>query len=403
MAYTETTTVGYGKRLSGSLKGILIGFLLFIVGTVLLWWNEGRAVKTARSIKGAYEQTIKESPDLSSVNSDLNGKMICVSGLATTNDLVIDQFFGVSANAIRIERKVEFYQWVERSETKTEDKVGGKQEKTTTYNYNKEWVSAPVESAGFHDSNYKGKNTVVINSIRSEKMQAQNVTVGAYTLPQSMVSSISGGKQMSISLSAEKQDELNKAVAQALGQGDGQFVTISGNQIYLGKNSNSPEIGDVRISFTQVDPATVTVWAKVKDNTFEKFVASNDYSVGGLYMGAKTLDELKEQSESANSVLTWLFRIVGLVLVYFGFKGIFNIVVTLLKVLPFLAKIANVGVSIVCGVLGFAWSLIIIAIAWLFYRPILAIILIAIVVGLFVFLSKRSKDAQVPAEPSAQA
>ncbi|MBR5168009.1 MAG: TMEM43 family protein [Salinivirgaceae bacterium] len=398
MAYSETTTVGYGKRLSGSLKGILIGFLLLIVGTVLLWWNEGRAVKTARSIKGAYEQTIKETPDLSAVNAELNGKMICAPGLATTNDVVSDPFFGISANAIRIERKVEFYQFVQKSETKTEDKVGGKQEQTTTYTYSEEWVSSPVNSNDFKDSNYKGKNTVVMNNIRSDKMQAQNVTVGAYTLPQSMVSSISGGKPMSVSLSAEKLSELNNTVAQALGQSDGQFVTVSGNQIYLGKNPNSPAIGDIKITFTQVDPTDVTIWAKVSGSTFEKFVASNDYSVGGLYMGTKTLDQLKEQSESANSVLTWLFRLVGLVIVFFGYKGVFDIVVTLLKVLPFLAKIANVGVSIVCGVLGLAWSLIIIAIAWLFYRPILAIILIAIVVGLFVFLSKRSKDAPVPAE-----
>ena len=203
---------------------------------------------------------------------------------------------------------------------------------------------------------------------------------------------------MSVSLSAGRLSELNNTVAQALGQSDGQFVTVSGNQIYLGKNPNSPAIGDIKITFTQVDPTDVTIWAKVSGSTFEKFVASNDYSVGGLYMGTKTLDQLKEQSESANSVLTWLFRLVGLVIVFFGYKGVFDIVVTLLKVLPFLAKIANVGVSIVCGVLGLAWSLIIIAIAWLFYRPILAIILIAIVVGLFVFLSKRSKDAPVPAE-----
>ena len=51
MAYTETRTVSYGSRLSNSFKGIGTGFILLIAATVLLWWNEGRAVHTAQDIK----------------------------------------------------------------------------------------------------------------------------------------------------------------------------------------------------------------------------------------------------------------------------------------------------------------------------------------------------------------
>ena len=47
MAYTEVTRTGYGTRLKNSLGGVLIGILMFIGGTILLWWNEGRAVKTS--------------------------------------------------------------------------------------------------------------------------------------------------------------------------------------------------------------------------------------------------------------------------------------------------------------------------------------------------------------------
>ena len=50
MAYTETTNTSYGQRLSGSMKGIVSGLLMFIIGTCLLWWNEGRAVKTSKAI-----------------------------------------------------------------------------------------------------------------------------------------------------------------------------------------------------------------------------------------------------------------------------------------------------------------------------------------------------------------
>ena len=47
MAVTEVTKTSYGQRVGSSFRGIGSGILLLIVGTVLLWWNEGRAVKTA--------------------------------------------------------------------------------------------------------------------------------------------------------------------------------------------------------------------------------------------------------------------------------------------------------------------------------------------------------------------
>ena len=49
MAYQEVTTTGYGTRVGNSFKSIGTGFVLLIAATALLWWNEGRAVKTAKN------------------------------------------------------------------------------------------------------------------------------------------------------------------------------------------------------------------------------------------------------------------------------------------------------------------------------------------------------------------
>ena len=53
MAYQEKTTTTYGSRLSNSLKGIVFGLIAFVVGTVLLFWNEGNFVKTKRALTEA--------------------------------------------------------------------------------------------------------------------------------------------------------------------------------------------------------------------------------------------------------------------------------------------------------------------------------------------------------------
>ena len=43
-----TTRQGWGSRLSESIKSVLFGVVLFGVAFPLLFWNEGRAVRTAK-------------------------------------------------------------------------------------------------------------------------------------------------------------------------------------------------------------------------------------------------------------------------------------------------------------------------------------------------------------------
>ena len=89
----------------------------------------------------------------------------------------------------------------------------------------------------------------------------------------------------------------------------------------------------------------------------------------------------------------WLLRFLGIFLVISGLKGIFNFLETLAKVVPFIANIIGAGVGLVCSLAGFAWSFIVIAIAWLAYRPVLGISLIIIAVALIIFLSRKKKAA----------
>ena len=84
----------------------------------------------------------------------LEGELVCGSAMATTEDSLVFGDFGVGAKAISISRKVEYYQWVEESHSESKDKLGGKQETTTTYTYSKAWVSTPTESADFKDPAY---------------------------------------------------------------------------------------------------------------------------------------------------------------------------------------------------------------------------------------------------------
>ena len=131
MAVTETTTIGWGSRLGSSFKGILFGLGLFIAGFPLLFWNEGRAVTDTKTNEEGAASVVEAAAG--EVDPSQEGKLVHVVGEATTQDVLSDGEYGVSATAIRLAREVEMYQWVEDSETHEEKKLGGKIERTTTY------------------------------------------------------------------------------------------------------------------------------------------------------------------------------------------------------------------------------------------------------------------------------
>ena len=81
------------------------------------------------------------SASVDSVSASNEEKLVHVSGLTKTDEVLADEAFGISENAIQLVRDVEMYQWVEESSTQTEKKLGGSEERTTTYEYDKAWRS----------------------------------------------------------------------------------------------------------------------------------------------------------------------------------------------------------------------------------------------------------------------
>ena len=431
MAYQEVTTTGYGTRVGNSFKAIGSGILLFLAGTALLWWNEGRAVKTEKMLDEAGSAYVEmENPNKK--DASLAGELICGTALATTEDSLSDAQFGIGAKAISLTRKVEYYQWVEHSQEKKEDKLGGKEVTTTTYTYSKEWVSRPVESAQFKDPAYQNKN-MVLTTIEDAEQYAENVSWGAYKLNESLIHSISSREGLDLAIAEDllKQfdksaktayerfygvqknqqpaeqpaetaavsdsakavnDSINNAIANAENKKDFEYIHQASNVLYYGKVPGSPEVGDVRVTFEKVVPAKVTVMAVVDGDSFKPFKAKNGKRFQTLVMGKKSGDEIIEAEKEANNMWTWALRIIGILMVIGGLKGIFGFVETILKVVPFIAGIFGWGIGLVCTVVGVVWSLIVIAIAWLFYRPLLGISLLVLAGFLIWVFAFKGKD-----------
>ena len=383
MAYQEVTKTSYGKRLGNSARGIVTGLVLFIAATALLWWNEGRAVKTSKMLKDSAKECV-DVADVSTVDPALDGKLIHAVADAKTDEILTDPLYGIQVNAIRLTREVEYYQWVEHSTSETKDKLGGGQETVTTYTYSKEWVSSPVNSNNFHDPDYQGANSVR-TTIDDAEFSAEKVTFGGYVLPKNMVNAIPA--------------ETNVNLPQSIG--DDVEVFVQGNVVYYG-TPNSPMVGDVRVTFMQADGGTASILAKVKGNSFEPYTHKNGKSLCVLSMGNRSMEEMYEAQKAANKALLWIIRILGILLIIAALRQMFSILVTILKVLPPLAKVGELGINLVTAIVGFVWALLVIIIAWMLWRPALAIALAVVVCLLVAFLITKSKKAPEPA-PEAPA
>ena len=101
--------------------------------------------------------------------------------------------------------------------------------------------------------------------------------------------------------------------------------------------------------------------------------------------------EFINEFSSSNSLKSWIFRLIGTLLMIFGILSILSFISYLASFIPFLGKIVINGVFIVSLLIGTSLSLFVIAISWFVVRPVLSIILILIIVGLIIVLHKYNK------------
>lgn len=428
MAYTETTNVSFFSKLGSSFSGMGMGLVLFLAGTALLWWNEGDFVATRNALNETQAQT-QIVGDAKNLGPSFSGKVVHVNGFADTKQVLVDSAFGVSQTAIALSREVEFYQWVERSEEKKQKKLGGGEEIVTTYFYDKEWVGSPVDSSSFRDPDARARkvNTQLI-AVEDQTIHATDVTFGPCRLPEFMIRSISGAHPFDVKMSDEARAEMKKSIlsshAHQLLRGSTsvavhpasaptavssaaapEVIHQQGSVIYVGRSPASPSIGDVRVTFTAVYPADISIIAKYNGNTFEKVYASNGKTVSRLSMGVVSADHMFGKAHSSNSTWTWVLRVVGIFLVIGGLKSIVAPLAVIAGVIPLLGDIVGAGTGIVCTLLGAAWSFVIIAIAWLRFRPLIGGVLILAAVALvaLLYIKGRAKKAAAPAAPAAPA
>lgn len=378
--FTEITRTGFGKRNKNAVGGAVFGLVLVAAAIFLLFWNEGRAVDRYRDLKegaGAVEEIPSDT-----VAAENEGKLVHITGEAKTSGPLADPEFGISENAIKLIRSAEMYQWVERSETEKNKEGGGSVTTKKTYSYETEWRDGLVDSSNFKVAADHQNPTEM--KYRSSTMLAESVTVGAFDLPEFLVKKIGGAENLQIA-SLENADASVRA--------DGK---ISDGGVYFGADPANPSVGDIRVNFSVVRPGPVSVVAQQQSNSFVPYKAKSGGEVDLLERGTVPAADMFQLAHDRNKMLTWGLRVLGFILLSTGFSLILAPLAVFADIVPFLGKIVGAGTKLVGLLLaGIVWT-IVVAIAWIFHRPVLGVAILAVTVALIVLAVKKIRKADQP-------
>lgn len=373
--FVETTRKGWFSRMGSSLGGVLIGLLIFIVAFPLLFWNEGRAVRRAKDLSYGKDAVVTVKPD--KPNPKNNGKLIHVAGGAKPTKAPVDPVFGVTADALKLARNVEMYQWNETTRTSSKTKVGGSEETTKEYSYEKQWSSKHIDSGRFRKP--AGHENPASMRYDSATFVAKTTTLGGFTLAPSFVDELDASTKL----------EIRTAKLPAGG-------VIYGGGIYVG-DPQSASIGDTRITFSTAPSGVVTVVGgqhKAMIDAYKDEELNGDIAL--IERGKKSSDEMFKSAQEANYFLTWMLRVLGFILMFAGLRLAARPLSALGSIIPFIGKAIGFGTGLIAFFLALALSAITIAIAWIFYRPLLGIVLFAGAIAALaaaVTLAKRASES----------
>ncbi len=378
-SFTEVTSEGFLTRLGKSFAGLIIGPILVIAAVALLWWNEGRSVQAIVGLSEAGKAAVESQPDGFSPANE--GKLIHVIGPATAHGPIKDSDLNLEfADQVAVTRDAEMYQWREHEESHTEDQPGGGQRTTTTYTYDKGWSTAATDSSSFkHTEGHENPPM----PFGSQRFTAGDAKLGAYTLDEGTVGLFD--------------------LSQALKPEPPQGWVKSGEQLYKG-DAAAPKVGDMRVRYEGLSSGTiVSVLAAQSQNGFAPFVAANGYQVHLAVVGDEPAALMIANQKKVESIITWLLRGGGAIVMFMGFTLFLSPLATFASFIPFLGAIVRGAAAGISFVITVPLTLVVIALAWLAYRPIIGGGLLVLAAALLYGLWRWHKARRPLPSPAAAA
>jgi len=363
-SYSFSRDKSFGDNIVESIKGMLVGLVLFVVAFPLLWWNEGR---TDLGNVARKAEVVAPQP----ASSAGEGKLVAVTGALATDEQLSDPTYLQPGAYVKLEREVEQYAWVESKRTKEEKKFGGGSKETTTYTYELKWTSSPRTPDDFAVPEGHENPPLGVERLSS---RASSARVGVYTFVPSEI-------------------ELPPARPLALtGKLRPGAPRTDGDYLYVGKgNLQRPKLGDVRISFRAVEAGrTVTAYGQKSGSTLVAYLHEGKDTLYRVVDGAheRAIATLKAEHRTT----TWILRLVGFLFIWFGMALVLGPIQAVLDIIPILGSTSRALTGIALLPVALVLAGVTIVVSLVAHNPILlGVVIVAFLVGVGL-LVKRAVD-----------
>jgi len=369
--FSQVTTKGYGNRIVDSIKGIAFGILLFLASFAVLYWNEGR-VNLANVAVNAVEAPV------ASVDSTLEDKQVYVTGAATAGGVLGDGLYLKDGEYVAVNRNVEMYAWVEQQSSSSDTNMGGSETTTTTYSYSMDWTSAPSSTGDFQVP--EGHSNPA-KTLDGQSYYATGVKVGAYDVD---VAKVDLPEMSKVTLSADNTSLSSGYLA-------GGFVYLPSN---AANSFEAPGIGDMRVSYTALNKGVnVTVFGKQEGSAINAFIDfdNDNAKVYRMFTGGR--DEAIATLGSEYTMMAWILRGVGFLMMWIGLSMLFGPLSVLLDVVPFFGKLSRGIVGLATFLVALVLSGVTILISMILHNVIAIVVSVVVVIGIAAYILKKKGSA----------
>jgi hypothetical protein len=361
-SFTETTSTSWLSRIASSIVGVLLGLVFVIGAIILLFWNEGRAVQTERSLSEGGHLVVDVAP--APVDPGNDGKLIHLSGDATAKTPITDRAFGVSTVALHLVRVAQMYQWEEEKHQETHQSVGGSEQTVTTYTYKKVWSDRAIDSQSFR---HPEDHTNPQKQYNRLSLTATDATLGDFRLDAALLTLLPTSTQL----------QLDPQAANALKARLPKAQIFNGN-IYLGADPDSPQVGDYQISYTYAALGPVSAIGRQAGSGIVQYQTKAGDRLLMAALGLQSAADMFKQAERENTILTWVLRLVGILVMWLGAFLFLRPLVVVADVVPLIGSVLGAGAGLVALAFTMVGAGIVIAFAWLWYRPLVALAALAL-------------------------
>jgi Transmembrane protein 43 len=399
---TEVTSQSYGSKVSNSCTGACFGFFLFFASIALLIWNEGRTVKRQKDIDEGRETVIEldlNNFTNTSIPTSFENQLVHAVGDLGTSDVLMDPIFGMSnvdhnitanttklttENILKLMRSVEMYQWEESSSTTSHKRLDGSTYQETTYSYSKVWSSVVIDSSQFREKSTSRANPGSL-PFEPETLNADSIFLGNKLELEDVVVGALNWYEPYDTISVDTVPDATLRSQLSIYTSNGFFYRSNFTSDSSNSSPNIPSVGDARITFDVVLPDTVSIIAKLTpastsggSNGVDSYTTKRGGSFFLIERGVYTAEEMFTQAENDNTTTAWILRFVGFFIMVISILLILQPLATVVDIIPFVGDCIQSTMEgclfpCIAMLIAIPTSLFVISLAWLAYRPNIAI------------------------------